>query len=117
VRSLILKGPRDEIPTSRSESAEISRLRVASDPDRLRGQLADERPECFRSNGPRTKGAMPQFCVWIFAPGTRKIGDNLKLVEPAALFFGSVRLSADGKSYAFSFQRDLATLYLVKDVK
>jgi hypothetical protein len=57
---------------------------------------------------------MPQFCVWIFAPGTRKIGDNLKLVEPAALFFGSARLSADGKSYAFSFQRDLATLYLVK---
>jgi hypothetical protein len=39
---------------------------------------------------------------------------DLKLVEPAALFFGSARLSADGKSYAFSFQRDLATLYLVK---
>jgi hypothetical protein len=42
---------------------------------------------------------------------------ELKLVDPAALFFGTARLSADGKSYAYSFQRDLAILYLVKGVK
>ena len=49
--------------------------------------------------------------------GHQEVWRELKLVDPAALFFGSARLSADGKSYAYSFQRDLATLYLVKGVK
>ncbi|HXA67606.1 MAG TPA: protein kinase [Bryobacteraceae bacterium] len=49
--------------------------------------------------------------------GHQEIWRDLKLVDPAALFFGLARISADGKSYAYSFQRDLATLYLVKGVK
>ena len=48
---------------------------------------------------------------------TKEIWRQLKLPDATALFLGSVRMSADGKSYAFSFQRDLATLYLVKGVK
>lgn len=49
--------------------------------------------------------------------GTVEVWRELKLPDPTALFFGPVRISADGQSYAFSFQRDLATLYLVKGVK
>jgi len=49
--------------------------------------------------------------------GHQEIWRDLKLADPAALFFGLARISADGKSYAYSFQRDLATLYLVKGVK
>jgi len=42
-----------------------------------------------------------------------------KLVPPdrGATVFTAARISADGKSYAFSYQRDLATLYLVKGLK
>jgi len=47
----------------------------------------------------------------------QEVWRELKLVDPAALFFGTARISADGRSYAYSFQRDLATLYLVKGVK
>jgi serine/threonine protein kinase/Tol biopolymer transport system component len=49
--------------------------------------------------------------------GRQEVWRELKLADPAALFFGPARLSADGKYYAFSYQRDLATLYLVKGVK
>jgi eukaryotic-like serine/threonine-protein kinase len=49
--------------------------------------------------------------------GHTEIWRELKPPDPTALFSGTARLSADGKSYAFSFQRDLATLYLVKGVK
>jgi eukaryotic-like serine/threonine-protein kinase len=42
---------------------------------------------------------------------------DLKLPDRTAFFFGSARLSADGKSYAFTYQRDLATLYLVNGIK
>lgn len=49
--------------------------------------------------------------------GRQEVWRELKLVDPAALFFGMARISADGKAYAYSFQRDLATLYLVTGVK
>jgi hypothetical protein len=49
--------------------------------------------------------------------GQTEIWRELKPPDPTALMSGLARLSADGKSYAFSFQRDLATLYLVKGVK
>jgi serine/threonine protein kinase/Tol biopolymer transport system component len=42
---------------------------------------------------------------------------ELKLPDTNTLFYSSARLSADGKAYAYSFQRDLATLYLVTGVK
>jgi len=41
----------------------------------------------------------------------------LKVPEPGAEFFGPLALSADGKAYACSFQRDLANLYLVKGLR
>jgi serine/threonine protein kinase len=49
--------------------------------------------------------------------GHQEVWRELKLLDPAAQFRGSARLSGDGKSYAFSFQRDLSTLYIVKGVK
>jgi hypothetical protein len=49
--------------------------------------------------------------------GRRELWRDLKLVDPAALYYGQARVSADGTSYAFSFQRDLATLYVVTGVK
>jgi Tol biopolymer transport system component len=49
--------------------------------------------------------------------GHTEIWRELKPPDPTALLFNTARLSADGKSYAYSFQRDLATLYLVKGVK
>jgi len=42
---------------------------------------------------------------------------NLKPAEPTAVVTGVARISGDGKSYAFSYQRDLATLYLVRGLK
>jgi len=44
--------------------------------------------------------------------GKKALWRELKPPEPGAVFFGPVALSADGKSYAFSFQRDSAVLYL-----
>jgi serine/threonine protein kinase/Tol biopolymer transport system component len=41
----------------------------------------------------------------------------LKVPEAGANFRRQARLSADGKSYAFSFQQDVTTLYLVKGVR
>jgi Tol biopolymer transport system component len=42
---------------------------------------------------------------------------QLKLPDQTAFFFRSARLSGDGKSYAFTYQRDLSTLYLVNGIK
>jgi Tol biopolymer transport system component len=42
---------------------------------------------------------------------------DLKLPDRAAFYYGSARLSSDGKSYAFTFQRDLSTLYLVNGIR
>jgi serine/threonine protein kinase/Tol biopolymer transport system component len=41
----------------------------------------------------------------------------VKVPEPGAQFFGPLALSADGKSYATTFQRDLANLFLVRGLK
>ena len=41
----------------------------------------------------------------------------LKPADPSAVLSGLTRVSADGESYAYSFQRDLSTLYLVRGVK
>jgi len=42
---------------------------------------------------------------------------DLKLPDRNAFFFNSARVSADGQSYAFSYQRDLSTLYLANGVR
>ncbi|MFY9645398.1 MAG: protein kinase [Terriglobales bacterium] len=47
------------------------------------------------------------------ASGQREPWHTLKVPEPGAVFVGILALSADGKAGAFSFQHDLANLYLV----
>ena len=49
--------------------------------------------------------------------GHRELWRQLKAPDMAELVYSLPRLSADGKSYAFSFQRDLATLYLVRGIR
>ncbi len=51
------------------------------------------------------------------ATGRREAWRTLKVPEPGAEFTGDVALSADGKACAFSFQHDLANLYLVSGLK
>jgi serine/threonine protein kinase/Tol biopolymer transport system component len=49
--------------------------------------------------------------------GRKDLFRELKPPEPGAYFFNPMVLSADGKSYAFSYQRDLSTLYLATGLK
>ncbi len=51
------------------------------------------------------------------ASGQEQPWRTLKVPEPGAEFIGPLALSADGKACAFSFQHDLANLYLVKGLK
>ncbi len=49
--------------------------------------------------------------------GQEETWRKLKPLDATAIFLSKVRLSADGQAYAVSFQRDLATLYIVRGVK
>ena len=49
--------------------------------------------------------------------GRTEVWRELKPPDPLAAFFQSVVLSADGQAYAFSYQRDLTTLYLLRGVR
>jgi eukaryotic-like serine/threonine-protein kinase len=51
------------------------------------------------------------------ATGRKEPWQTLKVPEPGAVFSGDLALSADGKTCAFSFQHDLANLYLVKGLQ
>jgi hypothetical protein len=51
------------------------------------------------------------------ATGHKELWQTLKVPEPGAAFIGALGLSADGKAGAFSFQHDLANLYLVNGLK
>jgi hypothetical protein len=51
------------------------------------------------------------------ATGHKELWQTLKVPEPGAEFIGALALAADGKSCAFSFQHDLANLYLVRGLK
>jgi hypothetical protein len=51
------------------------------------------------------------------ATGHKELWQTLRVPEPGAEFIGALALSADGKAGAFSFQHDLANLYLVKGLK
>jgi Tol biopolymer transport system component len=51
------------------------------------------------------------------ATGHKELWQTLKVPEPGAEFIGALALSADGKAGAFSFQHDLANLYLVRGLK
>jgi len=47
------------------------------------------------------------------ATGRKEPWQTLKGPEPGAEFIGALALSPDGKACAFTFQHDLANLYLV----
>ncbi len=49
--------------------------------------------------------------------GHKEPWQTLKVPEPGAEFIGALALSSDGKLCAFSFQHDLANLYLVDGLK
>jgi Tol biopolymer transport system component len=51
------------------------------------------------------------------ATGHKELWQTVKVPEPGAEFIGAFALSADGKACAFSFQHDLANLYLVKGLR
>jgi Tol biopolymer transport system component len=51
------------------------------------------------------------------ATGHKEPWHTLKVPEPGSEFIGALALSADGKACAFSFQHDLANLYLVKGLQ
>ena len=51
------------------------------------------------------------------ASGHKEAWKSVKVPEPGAEFFGNVALSADGNVCAFSFQHDLANLFLVRGLK
>jgi Tol biopolymer transport system component len=51
------------------------------------------------------------------ANGRKEPWQTLKVPEPGAQFLGVLALSQDGKQCAFSFQHDLANLYLVKGLQ
>jgi eukaryotic-like serine/threonine-protein kinase len=49
--------------------------------------------------------------------GRGEVWRQLRTPDLMASFFHTVALSGDGRAYAFSYQRDLSTLYLVKGVQ
>jgi len=51
------------------------------------------------------------------ASGHKEPWKTVKIPEPGANFLGDPSLSADGKACAFTFQHDLANLFLVKGLK
>jgi Tol biopolymer transport system component len=51
------------------------------------------------------------------ASGASELVREIKPPEPGAHLYGAITLSADGKSYAYSYQRDLAILYLVRGLR
>ena len=51
------------------------------------------------------------------AGGRREVLRTIKPPEPGAHFQGLVTMAADGRGYAYSYQRDLAILYLVSGLR
>ncbi len=49
--------------------------------------------------------------------GKKELWRELRPPDPGAYIFGQVCMTPDAKSYGFSYQRDLETLYLVKGVR
>jgi hypothetical protein len=47
----------------------------------------------------------------------RELWWKLKTPDPVGVQIGQMVMTPDGKAYAYSFQRDIATLYLVKGLK
>ncbi len=59
------------------------------------------------------EGAAVKIIRLDIATGRKEPWQTLKVPEPGAEFIGALALSPDGKACAFTFQHDLANLYLV----
>jgi eukaryotic-like serine/threonine-protein kinase len=72
-----------------------------------------------RGGGTQDRGGSAREAILRLDTGTRQteLWRELKTPDAMASFFQSVMLSRDGQAYAFSYQRDLATLYLVNGVE
>jgi len=51
------------------------------------------------------------------ATGRKETVGELKTPDPVGVAIGPVVMTPDGKSYAYSFQRDIVTLYLAEGLK
>jgi hypothetical protein len=51
------------------------------------------------------------------ATGRKELWKELKTLDPVGVQIGQVVLTPNGNSYAYSFQRDISTLYLAREVK
>ena len=51
------------------------------------------------------------------ATGAKQVWKELKTPDPVGVQVGQVVLTADGSAYAYSFQRDIVTLYLAEGLK
>lgn len=49
--------------------------------------------------------------------GYKELWRELKVPDPAGVQIGEIVLTPDGNSYAYSFQRDTSTLYLVEGLR
>lgn len=58
-----------------------------------------------------------QLARYAIASAVRQPVRELPLAEPGAAFIGKVVVSADGELYAYSYQRDLANLYLIRGLR
>jgi hypothetical protein len=76
---------------------------------------ADGRYLFLQRNDPQKRTATIQRMD--MRTGRKELWREVKPPDPTAYFFGTGRLTPDGKSYGFSFQRDLATLYVVKGLR
>ena len=51
------------------------------------------------------------------ASGRKESWRELKTPDPVGVQIGQVAMTPDGSAYAYSFQRDISTLYLAKGLK
>ena len=51
------------------------------------------------------------------ATGRRELWKELKTPDSVGVQIGQVVMTPDGNSYAYSFQRDISTLYLAQGLK
>ncbi len=54
---------------------------------------------------------------WISANGRQEPWKELKPADPVGVQICDVVMTPDGSAYAYSFQRDICTLYLVSGLK
>jgi hypothetical protein len=98
---------------------------IAVDSGQLRpcpGSEPGDRPVRWSTDGlslfvRRYKGLVTQIYRLELSTGRRTLLWELAQRDPAGADYPNVRVTPDGKSYAYSFIRNLADLYLVDELK